>query len=150
MPPRDVNGTISEHPLSDYVQAYLDRTDLSARQLAKRAVDPETGQKLLHTYVSALAADEVPRVPDMWRLRALAAAMAAAGLGLDQGEYRRRLDEIKRLAAVQWLDLGDVLTVDTGGGTWVTVSVPATLSERRRQRLIKWAENFARELDEED
>ncbi|WP_162794724.1 hypothetical protein [Nonomuraea lactucae] len=150
MPPRDMNGTTSQHPLSDYVQAYLERTELSARQLARQCVDPQTGHRLLHTYLSALAANEVPRVPDMWRLRALAAGMATDASVRDDSDYRRRLEEIKKVAAIQWLDLGDVLRVDTGGGTWVTVNVPAGLSERRRQRLIKWAEDMARELDQED
>ncbi|MEU4234143.1 hypothetical protein AB0F17_58555 [Nonomuraea sp. NPDC026600] len=150
MPPRDINGTTSDHPLSDYVQAYLDRTKLSHRQLARQCRDPETGHGLNHTYIGALAANEVTRVPDMWRLRALAAGMKTESQADVTEEYRRRLEEIKRLAAIQWLDLGDVLKVDAGGGTWITVNVPEGLSERRRQRLIKWAEDMARELDQED
>lgn len=150
MPPHDMNGTTDEHPLSDYVRDWMSRTDLSARQLAKRAVDPLTGRQLLHTYISALAANEVPRVPDMWRLRALAAGMSSLTATVDEDEYQRRLSEIKKLAAIQWLDLGDVLQVDTGGGTWITVPVPPTLSERRRQRIIRWAKDMAEELDQED
>jgi hypothetical protein len=150
MPPRDINGTTSDHPLSDYVQHYLDRTELSARQLARQSRDPETGQVLNHTYIGAVAANEVPRAPELWRLRALAAGMRSEGAAEGTEEYRRRFEELKRMAAIQWLDLGDVLRIDTGGGTWITVNVPARLSERRRQRIIKWAEGMARDLDQED
>lgn len=150
MPPRDITGTTSEQPLSDYVQAYLERTGLSARELSRSSVDVESGQRLLHTYISALAAAEVPRVPDLWRLKALAAGIAKTSTSHDEGEYRRRLDELKRLAAIQWLDLGDVLRVDTGGGTWVTVTVPPTMSESDRETLKRWAENMARDLDKRD
>ncbi|MCK2219768.1 hypothetical protein MF672_039125 [Actinomadura sp. ATCC 31491] len=65
-------------------------------------------------------------------------------------DYRRRLAEMQRMAAIQWLDLGEVLKVDTGGGTFVTLSVPAEWSDRRRARFIRMAQQLARDLDEED
>jgi len=149
MPPRDVEDTTSEHPLSDYVQAYLDRTGLSRRQFAAQCRDPETGQILNHTYVGDLVANKVPRAPEMWRLRALAAGTPGETVSESIDDYRRRLDMLKRMAGIPWLQLGDVLRVDTGGGTWVTVNIPPNMSERRRQRVIEWAERFAREIDEE-
>lgn len=150
MPPRDIEGTASEHPLSDYVQSYLDRTGLSQRAFGEQCRDPETGQSLNHTYVGDLVKLRVPRAPEMWRLRALAAGTPTDSVTEGIEDYRRRLEELKRLAAIQWLELGDVLRVDTGGGTWITVNVPPTMSDRRRQKVIRWAENFARELEEEE
>lgn len=148
MPPRDQNGTTSARPLSDHIRAFMERSDLSARQLARQSLDPETGQSLNHTYVSALAGGEVPRAPELWRLRALAAGMAEATDTTNEGEYRRRFDELKRFAAAEWLDLGDVLQVPTGEGSWVTVSVPPGLSEEARRDVIKWAEGMAKRLDQ--
>ncbi|MFI6534149.1 hypothetical protein ACIBHY_16940 [Nonomuraea sp. NPDC050547] len=150
MPPRDINGTTSEYPFTTYIQQYLERTDLSARALARQSADPETGQKLNHTYVSALAANDVPKAPELWRLRSLAAAMSKTGEALSEGEYRRRYEELKRLAAAQWLDLGEVLQVQTGSGSWVTVNVPPGLSEAGRQDVIRWAESMAKNLDQAD
>lgn len=139
MPPRDTSTT-SDQPLSDYVKAFMDSSELSARQFADRCRDPESGRFLNHTYVGSLRQNRVPRAPELWRLKAL-----AAGTG-------GNLDELKRMAAIQWLDLGDVLRVDAGGGTFVTVTVPEDMSERRRQKLIRWAEAMAREdvADEDD
>lgn len=150
MPPRDIEDTTSEHPLSDYVRTYLNRTGLSRRQFAEQCRDPETGQHLNHTYVGDLVTMRVPRAPEMWRLRALAAGTPTDAISDGVDDYRRRLDALKRMAGIQWLDLGDVLRVDTGGGTWVTVTVPPHWSERRRQKLIRMAEHFAREIDDEE
>lgn len=140
MPPRDTTGTTSDQPLSDYVRAFMVGNDLSTRQFADRCRDPDTGQTLNHSYVGSLRSNKVPRAPEMWRLRAL-----AAGTG-------GNLDELKRMAAIQWLDLGDVLRVDVGGGTFVTVTVPANTSERKRRKIIRMAEAMAREeaADDED
>jgi len=150
MPPYSEDDS-SERPLSDYVQSYLDRTGLSRRQMAEQCRDPETGQTLNHTYIGDLISDRVPRAPEMWRLRALAAGTRSDSVTEGQEEeYRRRLEELKRLAAIQWLDLGDVLRVDTGEGGWITVSVPPTLSDRRRQTVIRMAEEMAAALDEEE
>ncbi|MEV4287421.1 hypothetical protein AB0K40_18095 [Nonomuraea bangladeshensis] len=150
MPPRDIDDTASEQPLSDYVQAYLDRTGLSRRQFASQCRDPETGQTLNHTYVGDLVGNRVPRAPEMWRLRALAAGIAGDTVTESMSDYRRRVEEMQRMAAIQWLDLGEVLRVNTGEGGWVTLSVPADWSDRRRARFIRLAEQLARDLDEED
>lgn len=150
MAPRDIEDTTSEHPLSDYVQSYMDRAGMSRRQFAAQCRDPETRQTLNHTYVGDLVANRVPRAPEMWRLRALAAGTPSGTVTESTEDYRRRLEELKRMAGVQWLGLADVLRVDTGGGTWVAVNVPPTLSDRRRQRVIRMAEDLARELDDEE
>lgn len=151
MPPRDIEGTKSEYPLSDYVRDYLQRTGMSRRAFGEQCRDPETGQALNHTYIGDLVAPgRVPRAPDMWRLRALAAGMRSGSVSEGPEEYRRRLEELKRMAAIQWLDLGDVLKVDRGDGSWVTVNVPPTLSPRRREKVIRVAESLARELEMDD
>lgn len=151
MPPRDIEGTTSEYPLSDYVRDYLQRTGLSRRAFGEQCRDPETGQTLNHTYIGDLVVPgRVPRAPDMWRLRALAAGTPTDSVTEGPEQYRRRLEELKRMAAIQWLDLGDVLRVDVGEGAWVTVNVPPTLSSRRREKVIRVAESFARELDDEE
>lgn len=138
MPPRDTTGTTSDQPLSDYVKTFMDNTHLSARQFADRCHDTVSGLSLNHTYVGSLRNNKVPRAPELWRLRAL-----AAGTG-------GNLDELKRMAAIQWLDLGDVLRVDVGGGTFVTVTVPANTSERKRRKIIRMAEAMAREEAADD
>lgn len=147
MPPRDNDSTT---PLSDYVETYLSRTGLSRRAFGDQCRDPETGQSLTHSYVGDLVSHRVPRAPEMWRLRALAAGTPGDAITESMEDYRRRLEELKKMAAIQWLDLGDVLQVDTGGGTFITVTVPPTLSERRRQQIIRTAEQLAKDLDEED
>lgn len=137
MPPRDTSTT-SDQPLSDYVKAFMDSSSMSTRQLADRCRDPESGQSLNHSYINSLRTNRVPRAPELWRLRAL-----AAGTG-------GNLDEFKRMAAIQWLDLGDVLRVDVGGGTFVTVTVPADTSVRKRRKIIRMAEALAREEAADD
>ncbi|MET8866469.1 hypothetical protein ABZW11_26325 [Nonomuraea sp. NPDC004580] len=150
MSPHTHEDSATERPLSDHVQAYLDRTGLSRRTLAEQCRDPETGQTLNHTYIGDLVSNRVPRAPEMWRLRALAAGTPGESIADGSDDYRRRLDALKRMAAIQWLDLGDVLRVETGSGAWITVHVPESLSDRRRQTIVRMAEDMAAAFDEEE
>ncbi|GAA5048360.1 hypothetical protein GCM10023259_023880 [Thermocatellispora tengchongensis] len=139
------NGTRAR-PLSDQVQRFMTRHDLTGRQFARYCIDPETGQSLLHGYIQDLMYGSVNRLPDMWRLRALAAGMAAVESGADQPDYRTRLEEIKRWAAVQWLELSEVEAIPVSDGGFVTISVPPNLSEEDRRRVIRMAERLAADL----
>lgn len=120
-------------PLSRFIRDYLIEHDESERKLAGRAIDPDTGLKLQHGWINALALGNVSRAPELWRLRALAAAM---------GMPAARLAE---LAAAQWLGV-DVAQVPAGDGGWVAVTVPAGLSPEERDRFVRMAEDMARHL----
>ncbi|MFI9558816.1 hypothetical protein [Nonomuraea endophytica] len=109
--------------LSAYVRTYLEERDLSERALAERAIDPETGFALQHGWINQLAKGRVPRAPEVWRLRALAAAM--------QVPIRLLAD----LAGAQWLGI-EVAEVATGEG-WVAIAVPAGLSPEQRARFAE-------------
>lgn len=138
--------------LSTYVQAYLERESVSARQFAARGVDPAgDGNRLLVQWVIHLIDNQLSRkAPELWRLRALAAAMATnPDTGLDRERYRRELEVIKRLVAAQWLEMNEVLEVEVADGSIVTVSVPPDLSDAKRQQIRDWAEQMARMLSTE-
>lgn len=149
MPPQaDMTTSSRSTPLSDYVKAYMQREDLSANRLAGRARDPETGQRILVQWLINLTnAQLTDKAPEMWRLRALAAAMSTSPTGsLDSTQYREQLDIVKKLTAAQWLDLHEVLDVETSSGDIVTVSVPPNLPPEARERIRQWAEQMARDL----
>lgn len=142
----------SKAPLSSYVGAFLAREGLSARQFALRGVDPEgNGNRLLVQWVIHLIDDQLSRkAPEMWRLRALAAAMAfRPDSGVDRGRYNQELQVIKRLTAAQWLEM-TALEVEAGDGSIVTISVPPDLSEEKRQQIREWAEQMARMLSADE
>lgn len=150
MPPSDVNGTASRTPLSDYIRAYMARSGLSHNQLAKRSRDPDTSNKILVQWLIDMVNDQVSRAPELWRLRALAAAMATReGGSLDPAGFRQCLQEIKRLAAVQWFEMNELLEVPTSDGSIVTVSVPPDLPDSQREKIRRWAEQMARDMSEE-
>jgi len=147
--PSDAIGHERHAPLSMYVQAYMEREGLSARQFAARAVDPEgDNQRLLVQWVLYLADNQLSRkAPELWRLRALAAAMATdPDTGLDRERYRRELDTVKKLAAAQWFEMTEVLDVPVSDGSIVTVSVPPSLSDEDREKIRRWAEQMAKDL----
>jgi hypothetical protein len=153
MPSRADTGTRSRKtPLSDYVQAHMDREGLSANQLAGRSRDPETGQRILVQWLLNLVQDRLTdKAPEIWRLRALAAGMATTASGVvEQAAYRDHFAAAKRLTAAQWLELDEVLEVPASDGSIVTVSVPADLPEEGRQKIRKWAEQMARDMSESE
>lgn len=151
MPPRpDTTRGSRNTPLSDYVQAYRDRKSLSNNRLSGWCRDPETGQRILVQWLINLVDGQLTdKAPEMWRLRALAAGMSTSDSGsLNTGEYRDQLEAVKRLTAAQWLELTEVLDVETSRGDVVTVSVPADLSPEAREKIRQWAEGMARDLAE--
>jgi hypothetical protein len=130
------------HPLSDHVYDYLEshKGEVTLRALEDRCVDPESGQKINRTYLSELARARTRKIPELWRLRAL-----SAGLGTP-------LEALQRLTAEQWAGLPaqpEGTQLEVAEGDFVMVAVPAGLSERDRAKVVRWAENFARELDED-
>lgn len=147
------SDTSRSTPLSDYIRTYREREGLSHNRLASLCRDPESGQRILVQWlINLINGHLTDKAPEMWRLRALAAGMAASEtstVALGQ-RYREHLDAVKRLAAIQWLDLGDVLDVTTSDGSVVTVNVPPTLSDAARAKVRDWAEQMARDLSEMD
>lgn len=126
-------GTAETDRLSRFLRDYLAEHDESERALSRRAVDPETGLTLQHGWINQLAMGRVSRAPELWRIRALAAAM---------GVPAARLAE---LAAAQWLGV-DVAQIGTGDGGWVAITVPPDLSAEERERFVRMAEDIARHL----
>jgi molecular chaperone DnaK (HSP70) len=116
--------------LSAYIRDYLSDRDESERALAARAVDPETGFALQHGWINQLIRARVSRAPELWRLRALAAAMSVPTSMLAQ------------LAASQWLGV-EVVEIQTGEEEWVSVTVPPGMSSEERQRFVRAAEDLA-------
>ncbi len=120
--------------LSTYVREYMERTGVKNLALARRSIDPESGQELLPQWIKHLVENRIPRAPEPWRYRAL-----AAGMGVD-------VERIKMLAADQWVgthltDGGDL--VELGGGEWATFRA---LSETDRQIVRETALALARRL----
>lgn len=93
-----------ESAVPDSLSQQLDRDELSRlvreandagtsyQQLADRAIDPETGERLSKPYMQKLATNAVTAAPNATRLRAIAAAL------------RKPLQVVQRAAAVQFLD----------------------------------------------
>ncbi|MGV9536600.1 hypothetical protein ACWEU6_36125 [Streptosporangium sandarakinum] len=109
----------------------MERTGTTNLALARRSVDPDTGEELLPQWIRHLAENRVPRSPELWRYRAL-----AAGMGVD-------VEKIKRLAAAQWIGV-ELAEVDQG--EWITVPMPPELSEEDRQVVLETAITAARSL----
>ncbi|MDF5758557.1 hypothetical protein [Spongiactinospora sp. TRM90649] len=121
----------SRTPLSDYVNAYLERTQITRHQLSKRSVDPENPRNVIYPqWLEALQGARAP-APELWRLRALAAGTNTS------------LDQLKQMAAKQWLeyDVAEVLS----DGELLMIAVPRSLSEEKRRRIKRLAEAMARE-----
>lgn len=147
MPPHTI--TTRNTPLSDYVRAFREREGLSHNRLAAACRDPETGERILVQWLINLINDRLTdKAPEMWRLRALAAGITAAETSTtDPGiRYRQHLDAVKKLAAIQWLDLGDVIDMTTSDGSVITITVPPDLPESARQLIRERAEALAKRL----
>jgi hypothetical protein len=123
------SGTGAE--LSDYVRDYMERTGIKNLSLARRSIDPVSGEELRPQWIKYLVEDRIPRSPEQWRYRAL-----AAGMGVD-------VEVIRRLAAAQWIG---VELVDAGGGEWITVEMPPGLTEDDRRIVRETAISLARRL----
>jgi len=134
MPAHSAGGDANRAQLTECVRDYLQRTGISAGVLARRCIDPETGQELLAQWVRHLSEGRVRPAPEVWRLRAL-----AQGMQVD-------LEKLQRLAAAQWLGIE---LVKVGDGEWLTIEVPPGLTEAKRRIVIETAARLARELADE-
>lgn len=141
----EVRINMTQAPLSDYLQVQIDRCDGGSKNaFTSRARDPDTGNTFRVQWVIDLLNGKVNRAPELWRLRALAAAMASGtDTGLDRARYREHLDALRRLAAAQYLGLelpasGEVSTA--------SFRVPASLPVEEREMVVRWAEMIARDL----
>jgi hypothetical protein len=121
--------------LSAYVREYMERTGVKNLTLARRSIDPETGEELLPQWIRHLVEERVPRAPEQWRYRAL-----AVGMGVD-------VEKIKHLAAAQWIG---VELVEGDEGEWITVEMPPGLSKAKREIVAENARALARRLASED
>jgi hypothetical protein len=135
MPPGEQLGRQApRRPLSDFIHEHVVSTEISYKTLAARSEDPVTGQQVTDQWIRDVVSGRLKRTPDLWRLRALAAGMSAD------------LDVVRALAIEQYLDY-EVATVQTGSAEWVTVSVPASLTEAERRRVAEMAAEIARMMD---
>lgn len=136
MPPTEPQA---RHPFSNHLAEYLTRSELTLRGLEDRCIDPATGNQLNRTWLSSAAAGKTKKSPELWRLRAL-----SAGIGTP-------VETLQRLAAEQWLSVQpEAAQVPMGDGDWVIVPVPPGMSEARRAKFVRWATQWAAELDADE
>lgn len=124
-------------PLSDYVREWWEKASasgMSKSAFLSRCVDPQDPSTVLYPqWFDTLLSGRGP-MPELWRLRAL-----AAGMGVE-------VDLLKRLAAAQWLELEEFRAP---GGDVILIPVRPGLSEAARRRVRRVAEAaVAAELDE--
>ncbi len=131
MPPTEKEVKGSRTPLSDYVRDYLTRTRISKSQFVQGCVDPDDPTRAIYIqWLDGLLAGRGP-APELWRLRALSVGMRAS------------LEELKRMAAAQWLEYAvEELRV---GEQAILIAIPPGLSDEKRQRIKRLAEAMARE-----
>lgn len=131
MPPSEMGGQGSRTPLSDYVRDYLAMTKVSKNQFAQGCVDPDDPRRVIYIqWLESLLLGRGP-APELWRLRALSVGM------------RADLEELKRMAAAQWLEYAVEETRTESEA--ILVAVPPGLSEESRRRIRRMAEAMARE-----
>jgi hypothetical protein len=121
--------------LSDFVAAYIERTQISKNQFVQKCVDPLDPSRVIYIqWLDTILAGRGP-MPELWRLRAL-----AVGMGVD-------LEELQRRAVAQWLDYSledarpdpDVIAIPVKPGT----------SDATRRRIRRMAELLIAEDDEQ-
>lgn len=117
--------------LGRFVRDAMTRQGLSYRRVAVRAVDPGSGQRLGFQWIGKLAAGGLPKAPDPWQLRAL-----AAGLGVP-------VDLVKELAARQWLDY-EVAQITLGDTDWAFYVQARGLPEADKATLRVLVQEFVR------
>lgn len=88
---RPSESTERRDDLSCFLRDRMRETGLSYRHLAADCVDPQTSMRLGFQWIERVAACQLCRAPEAWRLRAL-----AAGLGVPA-------EVVQHLAARQWL-----------------------------------------------
>jgi len=90
--------------------------------LALQSVSPTTGQNLTAQWITDVLNGRVPRMPDSWRLDAL-----AVGLGRDP-------DSVKAMAISQWIGW-DVADIQTDEGERLIFRVPKGYTPEQCTRL---------------
>lgn len=132
-----ITGDEPRDDLGRYVRDALAGQNLSYRRVAVRAVDPETGQRLGFQWISKLAAGGLPKAPDPWQLRALAAGLGVAA------------DLVKGLAARQWLDY-EVAQITLGDTDWAFYVQARGLPESDKATLRVLVQEFVRRQEERE
>ncbi|MGW4426083.1 helix-turn-helix domain-containing protein [Streptosporangium sp. NPDC004631] len=132
MPPQqDDQGRDSRTPLSDYVRAAYERSGLSKNAFAQMCVDPQDPTRSIYNqWLDQLMTARGP-LPEPWRLRAL-----AAGIGVD-------VEDLKRLAAAQWLDYK--VEEAYAGDDVIMIPVKGPISEATRLRIRRMVELLVEE-----
>ncbi|WP_285710859.1 hypothetical protein [Microtetraspora sp. NBRC 16547] len=108
--------------MSDSIRSHVEDKGISIRTLALRSVSRTTGQHLTAQWITDVLSGRVPRMPDVWRLDAL-----ATGLGLDP-------DSVKAMAITQWMGW-DIVDVRTGAGERLIFRAPKGYTPERCMRL---------------
>lgn len=126
MPPHDETAVGMRTPLSDYVNGFLKRTGMSKNAFVKACADPEDRTRVMYPQWLDTMLDGRGPAPELWRLRALAVGMATD------------LEQLKRFAAIQWLDY-EIEEVATGGEV-IMVPIKHPISEATRRRIRRMAE----------
>lgn len=111
------------------MRGWLGLNDVTARELARRSVDSRTEQKIHNSWMHELLQGTIARTPELWRIRALSAAM---------GVPER---ELAVLAAAQWLGLDSVAAPSAEHGE--CVPVPVGLSAQQRERFLRVVTDLA-------
>ncbi|WP_067144012.1 hypothetical protein [Microtetraspora malaysiensis] len=122
MPLRRVVADRPPTPLSDFIRDHIRDVGLSIRTLALQSVSPTTGQNLTAQWITDVLNGRVPRMPDSWRLDAL-----AVGLGRDP-------DSVKAMAIAQWIGW-DIADIQTDAGERLIFRVPKGCTPEQRARL---------------
>ncbi|TQS27191.1 hypothetical protein [Microbispora sp. KK1-11] len=122
MPSQRVTPDQPPTPLSDCIRDYVADKGMSIRTLALRSVSGSSGQSLTAQWITDVLSGRVSRMPDLWRLEAL-----AAGLEMDP-------DSVKALAISQWIGW-DIADVRTGPGERLIFRVPTGYTTEQCARL---------------
>jgi hypothetical protein len=120
----------SQLALSRFLREH-NESGVSYRRLAVTAIDPVTNAKLGFQWISKLAAGQIPRAPEPWQLRALAAALQVPE------------EAVKELAARQWLEY-EVGEVRLSADEWILFRLARDLPDEDKQMLRRMAEEFVR------
>lgn len=125
------NGDEPRDDLSRFVRETMAGQGLSYRRVAVRAADPASGHRLGFQWISKLAGGGLPRAPEPWQLRALAAGLGVPG------------DLVKELAARQWLDY-EVAQITLGDTDWAFYVQARGLPEADKATLRVLVQEFVR------
>ncbi len=159
MPPHTEDPGEVPQTIADYLVRYLDGRPgrggkaESYRQLELRARDPEGGGQLRRQWMIDLVEGNIG-VPELWRLRALAAGMARGeaeeGTARYEDAYRRHLEHIRRLAAKRWFGIDTETSRVELGEDVIVIDAPPGLDAAGRRLVAQMASDMARRLAQND